>query len=129
MPGYFRFLAALACLMGAAGVALAAVSSHAGGGDLGKTASEFLILHAGALLGLCAHSRAASSSWLRWGGFAAGGLALGTLLFSGDLAMRAFEGAKLFPMAAPTGGSLMILSWLALAASFAFTNANNRPNI
>ena len=46
-------------------------------------------------------------------------LALGTLLFSGDLAKRGFAGAKLFPFAAPIGGSLMILSWAALALVFA----------
>jgi uncharacterized membrane protein YgdD (TMEM256/DUF423 family) len=33
--------------------------------------------------------------------------------------MRAFAGTRLFPMAAPTGGSLMILSWIALSLVFA----------
>jgi len=44
---------------------------------------------------------------------------LGTLLFSGDLTARAFAGGRLFPMAAPSGGSLMILSWIALAIVYA----------
>jgi MYXO-CTERM domain-containing protein len=30
-------------------------------------------------------------------------------------------------MAAPVGGSLMILGWLALAAAFAFAAARRRP--
>jgi uncharacterized membrane protein YgdD (TMEM256/DUF423 family) len=33
---------------------------------------------------------------------------------------RAFLGARLFPFAAPIGGSLTMLSWLALAVVFAF---------
>ncbi len=111
-------LAAIAALLGAAGVALAAASTHAAGGELGRTASEFLILHAAALLGISAHAR----TLVKGAGvtlLAGAALALGTVLFSGDLAMRAFEGEKLFPMAAPIGGSLMILSWLALALGFA----------
>jgi uncharacterized membrane protein YgdD (TMEM256/DUF423 family) len=113
------FLATIAALLGAAGVCLAALSTHADGGDLGKTASQFLILHAGALLGVTAHARAAAGA--RAGGLLLGGaaLALGTVLFSGDLASRAFAGARLFPLAAPIGGSLMILAWIALALAFA----------
>jgi uncharacterized membrane protein YgdD (TMEM256/DUF423 family) len=42
-------------------------------------------------------------------------LALGAALFSGDLAARAFLGGRLFPFAAPLGGSLMIFGWVALA--------------
>ena len=119
MKRYPDFLAVLAALMGAGGVALAAASTHAGGGDLGHTASEFLILHAAALLGVAASVRASAPRRAGRLGIAGAGLALGTLLFSGDLASRAFEGAKLFPFAAPIGGSLTILSWLALAAVFA----------
>jgi uncharacterized membrane protein YgdD (TMEM256/DUF423 family) len=43
--------------------------------------------------------------------------ALGTFLFSADIALRAFVGRRLFPMAAPTGGIILILAWLALAAA------------
>jgi uncharacterized membrane protein YgdD (TMEM256/DUF423 family) len=31
--------------------------------------------------------------------------------------MRAFAGHRLFPMAAPSGGMLLILGWLVLAAA------------
>ena len=51
------------------------------------------------------------------------GVALGLALFSGDLAMRALAGQPLFRMAAPLGGSTLILAWLALAVS-AFTGEN-----
>jgi uncharacterized membrane protein YgdD (TMEM256/DUF423 family) len=42
---------------------------------------------------------------------------LGGALFSGDIAMRAFVGDRLFPMAAPTGGTLLLGGWLILAAA------------
>jgi uncharacterized membrane protein YgdD (TMEM256/DUF423 family) len=113
------YLATLAALMGAGGVALAAASTHAGGGDLGRTAAEFLVLHAAALLGVAANARAAASGRTARLVFAGIALALGTLMFAADLAARAFIGARLFPFAAPIGGSLMILSWIALSFVFA----------
>ncbi len=113
-----RILAILACLMGAGGVALGALAAHADGGEFAKTASLFLVLHAAALVGISAHVRIAEGSRsLAIAGFA---LAAGAILFSGDLAARAFLGGRLFPFAAPTGGSLMILSWLALAIVFIY---------
>jgi uncharacterized membrane protein YgdD (TMEM256/DUF423 family) len=42
-------------------------------------------------------------------------LALGTILFAGDLVLRDLTGAGLFPMAAPGGGVLMIVAWLVIA--------------
>ena len=112
-------LAVLAALMGASGVALAAASTHAGGGELGRTAAEFLVLHAAALMGVTAATRKTSPRRARGLLLAGSALAVGTLLFAGDLTKLAFTGSRLFPFAAPTGGSLMILSWIALAAVFA----------
>lgn len=109
-----RFIAALAALMGAAGVALAAASTHLAGGDLGRTAALFLILHAAALIAVCAHRAGA------WPTVAGLFLAIGAILFAADLSARAFLGGRLFPFAAPIGGSTMILAWLALALAFAF---------
>ena len=43
----------------------------------------------------------------------------GATLFAAELAAHAFTGERLFPFAAPIGGSAMILSWLALAIVFA----------
>ena len=113
------YLALLAALMGAGGVALAAASTHAGGGELGRTASEFLVIHAAALLGVAANARSAAGPRVMRLVAAGAALALGTLLFAGDLSSRAFAGGKLFPFAAPAGGSLMILGWIALALVFA----------
>jgi len=105
--------------MGAGGVALAAAATHAGGGDLGRTSAEFLILHAAALLGVTGAARQGSPRRAARLLAAGATLALATLLFSGDLASRAFAGARLFPFAAPIGGSLMILAWASIAVVFA----------
>ena len=82
-------LACLAALMGASGVALAALAAHADGGDFGKLAAQFLILHAAALIGISAHGARAldDARAVLWLGFA---LALGAILFSADLASLAF---------------------------------------
>ncbi|MBE0692150.1 MAG: DUF423 domain-containing protein, partial [Aquamicrobium sp.] len=37
--------------------------------------------------------------------------------FAGDLVLRDVAGQRLFPMAAPTGGTLTIAGWLAVAVS------------
>ena len=112
------FLGAFASLLGAFGVALAAVGAHAGGNELARTAALFLIMHAAALLGVSAGAKHTDGARARaLVGFALG---LGVSLFSADLAARAFLGDRLFPFAAPIGGSLMILSWLALAGVFAY---------
>ena len=115
MPRSALALAALAALMGAAGVALAALSAHQGGGDLGRLAALFLSLHAAALLGVSAHAPRAPRALT----LAGAALAAGTLLFAGDLTSVAFAGHRLFPFAAPMGGSTMIAAWLALALTFA----------
>jgi uncharacterized membrane protein YgdD (TMEM256/DUF423 family) len=46
-------------------------------------------------------------------------VALGASLFAADIACRTFAEARLFPMAAPIGGTLMILAWVALALAAA----------
>lgn len=96
----------LAGLIGAAGVALAAAATHMGGALLGP-ASAMCLAHAPAMLALfAAHRllRPATGAGLLMG--------LGTVLFAGDLVLKEFLGASLFPMAAPSGGILMMLGWL-----------------
>ncbi len=109
-------LAACAALMGASGVALAAAATHHDGGELGRTAALFLLLHAAACLGIAAHARVAGSAAFAAVGFV---MAAGASLFAADLASSAFGAGRLFPFAAPIGGSTMILAWLALAFVFA----------
>ncbi|BCH25720.1 hypothetical protein MesoLjLc_56460 [Mesorhizobium sp. L-8-10] len=105
-----RVLVVFGGLCGATGVALSAVATHAGGANVG-TAASFLLMHAPAFLAL---GLAARGQALRLAGLA---LLLGVLTFCGDLLMRDYAGARLFPMAAPAGGVLMIFGWLAVAAS------------
>ena len=125
MQRFIPALGALSALMGAAGVALAAAATHGGGGEIGQTAAYFLILHAGALLGVtaCARGYAADALLARALLLAGGCLGLGTILFSGELAVLAFTGARLIALAAPVGGALMILGWLALAGVFVWSVA------
>ena len=51
---------------------------------------------------------------------AAFGFVIAASLFAGDLTLRQYAGHGLFPMAAPTGGTLLIASWLALAVAAAW---------
>ena len=51
---------------------------------------------------------------------AALGFVIAAALFAGDLTLRQYAGHSLFPMAAPTGGTLLIVSWLVLAVAAAW---------
>jgi uncharacterized membrane protein YgdD (TMEM256/DUF423 family) len=110
------FLVALAALAGAAGVAEAAYAAHGSQEPLLQVSSHFLLLHAAAVIAIAAFAHSfphESRSMLA----AASLLLLGTVVFCGDLSVRALTGSRLFPMAAPIGGSLLILGWLATAVS------------
>ncbi|MGG7377376.1 DUF423 domain-containing protein, partial [Escherichia coli] len=45
------------------------------------------------------------------------GFVVASALFSGDLVVRHVTGDRLFPFAAPTGGTLLIASWLVLTVA------------
>jgi uncharacterized membrane protein YgdD (TMEM256/DUF423 family) len=105
----------LAALMGAAGVTLWALAAHRGGPQA-ATAAQMLLLHAAAVLGLTA-CRKQGLIHDRLANLAVSALILGAVLFSADIAARAFLGSGLFPMAAPTGGFLMIGGWLLAAVA------------
>ena len=113
-----QFFVLIAGLMGAAGVALAAAAAHAAPGVGLDSASQILMVHAVALVA-AAGAVAAGLVWRPLALAALIGFVLGTLFFSGDIALRTFVGNRLFPMAAPTGGSILILSWLAFALAAA----------
>ena len=125
MSKFGRILVILAGLMGADGVILAALSAHGSDAALLAPASSMLLFHASAVLGAIAlaergfiHAKAGLA--------AATGFVLAASLFAGDLSMRHFAGHSLFPFAAPTGGTLLILSWLLLAISAALPRAKAR---
>jgi uncharacterized membrane protein YgdD (TMEM256/DUF423 family) len=100
--------------MGAAGVLLAALSAHHTAGARLDAPAYMLLLHAVAVLsGAAVLDR--GLIWRPLGAAAIAGFVLGAALFAGDLALRAFAGHRLFPMAAPTGGLILIVAWIALA--------------
>ena len=103
-------LLAIAGLGGAIGVGLAAAASHTGQADLG-IAANFLLFHAAALIGIAllkGNRIATAAGWV---------LVAGLVLFAGDLIVVGTRGASPLPLAAPIGGSLLILGWLMLALS------------
>jgi uncharacterized membrane protein YgdD (TMEM256/DUF423 family) len=111
-------LIVLAGLMGAAGVVFAAASAHSAPGAGLDSAAYMLLFHAAAELGGVSLATG-GLVWRPLGLLALGGFVLGAGLFSGDIALRAFAGHRLFPMAAPTGGTILIVAWVALAVAAA----------
>src|SRR5712691_945246 len=103
----------LAGLMGAAGVVLAAASAHAERAKGLDAAGYLLLLHAAAVVAVIA-ALDRGLVWRPLGILAVSGFVLGSALFAGDLALRAFSGRRLFPMAAPCGGAGLIAAWLLL---------------
>lgn len=112
MPRASTLLVAFAGVLGAAGVADGAIAAHVAGGATLERASEILMVHAAALLGLAA--------WARLCGeraeivAVAAALGLGAALFGADVTLLTLAGQRLFPHAAPIGGSTMIAAWLIL---------------
>lgn len=114
-----RILIVLAGVMGADGVILAAASAHQADAARLASASSMLLFHALAVLGTAALAERGIIH-ARIGILAAWGFVLATALFAGDLTLRQYAGHGLFPLAAPTGGTLLIASWLALAVAAAW---------
>lgn len=112
----FRIVIALAGLMGAAGVALAAASAHQPDAARLAAASSMLLFHAVAVLTavLLVERRIIHE---KIGLAAVVGFVAAATLFAGELTLRQYAGRGLFPMAAPTGGTLLIVSWLMLAVA------------
>jgi uncharacterized membrane protein YgdD (TMEM256/DUF423 family) len=114
--GLFRILVALAAVMGADGVILAAASAHQPDASRLASASSMLLFHAATVLATVALMERGIIH-LKVGVTAAFGFVVAAVLFAGDLTLRQYAGHSLFSMAAPTGGTLLIVSWLALAAA------------
>lgn len=103
-------LVAFAGLLGATGVADAALAAHVAGGATLERAAEILMVHGAALLGLA--SLVARSGERVTVAIAAAALGCGAALFGLDVTLLTLRGERLFPYAAPIGGSTMIASWL-----------------
>ena len=117
-PRLFRILIILAGIMGADGVVLAAASAHQADASRLASASSMLLFHGSAVLAAVALAERGVIH-IRVGIAAAFGFVIAVALFAGDLTLRQYAGHSLFPMAAPTGGTLLIMSWLALALAAA----------
>jgi uncharacterized membrane protein YgdD (TMEM256/DUF423 family) len=115
----FRILIILAGVTGADGVILAAASAHQPDAARLASASSMLLFHATAVLAVVALAERGVIH-VRIGTAAAFGFVIASALFAGDLTLRQYAGHSLFPMAAPTGGTLLIVSWLALAVAAAW---------
>jgi uncharacterized membrane protein YgdD (TMEM256/DUF423 family) len=115
MSSLAAILTTVAALQGGAGVSLAAAAAHVDANPLLATASQFLMIHAAAGLALAGRADAVTLGRRLFAG-AALAMQAGVTLFAGDLVARVYLGGKLFPYAAPVGGSLTILAWFALAA-------------
>ncbi len=115
----FRILVILAGVMGADGIVLAAASAHQPDAARLAAASSMLLFHATAVLAVVALAERGVID-VRIGIAAAFGFVVAAALFAGDLTLRQYAGHSLFPMAAPTGGTLLIVSWLSLAVAAAW---------
>ena len=111
MTRWSALLVAAAGGMGASGVGLAAWAAHHAGGDMATTAAYFLLMHAGPVAAIALASCRPAML------IAASALALGSILFSGDLSLLAIGGLKPLPLAAPSGGMLMIAGWIWLGGA------------
>jgi uncharacterized membrane protein YgdD (TMEM256/DUF423 family) len=109
-------LLVLAGLMGACGVGLAAAAAHGTSAAGLDSAANLLLFHAVAILGAASLAQQ-GQLWRPLALAAMLCFVVGGALFSGDIAMRAFTGHRLFPMAAPSGGTLLLIGWLILTAA------------
>lgn len=112
-----RLLLAAASLLLAAAVGLAALGAHAvpdarHPGGIWWTA---VFWHALTGIGLFAVGAAWGRFHWAWGTLGAALLVVGVALFSGTLYMQGLNGWGSGTFLAPTGGTLLILGWLALA--------------
>ena len=113
-----QILIALAGLMGAAGIMLTAASAHSKPGVGLDSAGYLLLIHAVAVIAGTAAMR--FGIILRpLGIIVLWGFVAGAPLFAADVAARAYFRGRPFPDAAPPGGVIPLISWLALAAAAA----------
>lgn len=102
-------------LIGAWGVAAAAASAHGAEERMWSAVALVALAHAGAFVALSLAGR--DRQWTRIAALAIG---VGIVLFCGDMTLRSLTGHRLFPMAAPTGGVVMIAGWLGISIAATF---------
>lgn len=107
-----RCFSTIGGLTGALALIVYAAAANSDTGNL-TIIAPILLAHAPAFLALAilsSHSRASTI-----GGTA---IIIGLVLFCGDLLSRDFLGERLFPFAAPSGGTILIIGWLITAFSY-----------
>ena len=102
-------------LIGAFGVIFSAMAAHGDDPRLISAAAAACMAQAPALLALYV-----GFDKIRTAVIASLLIGIGCILFSADLLFRTHYGNGLFPMSAPTGGTMMILGWVAIAAGAFF---------
>lgn len=116
-----NFMLLGAAILGFTGVALGAFGAHALGPAIGpdalpiwKTAVQYHLLHAIALLALAAVQRSQASPvrQIQW---AARCFLVGVLLFSGSLYWMALGGPRWLGPVTPLGGLALLIGWLLIA--------------
>ena len=120
-----RLLIPVAGLHGAMAVAVGAYAAHGMAAayamdavEWTRTGAFYQLVHAVALLALAALANRWPAGPARWAVIVAGwAFALGPALFAGALYGLAFGGSRALAMAAPVGGGLMILGWIAVATA------------
>ena len=121
---WLTMLSTVCGLFGAAGVGLAAIGAHRSGNPAVTTSAFFLLFHAGALVGFCAIAQRAPGRLLL---VAASMIAIGTILFSGELALHALADVASLSRLAPIGGMLMICGWVASAIALPLCFLSETP--
>ncbi|WP_448954105.1 DUF423 domain-containing protein [Labrys neptuniae] len=110
-----RILVVLGSLFGAAGIGLMALAAHGKWPSI-DYAAIMVLAHAPALIGIVAAIRLnlLAAILARPAAFL---LAAAVALFSADVVLNAMTGARLFPMAAPIGGTGSMVAWLLVGVS------------
>lgn len=116
-------LVALAGLLGICGVASAALSAHMPDNPMFGIIAPILMIHAASVVAVVALSVVQGGRGAL--DFSAALLGIGAALFSAAVLLPTY-GRSLFPMAAPTGGMLMMAGWLWLSVAVVLGLARSR---
>ena len=111
----------LAALNGLLSVAAGAFSRHAmldaGGREMIAIGSQYQMAHALAMFAVAWLAAQSDLPWVSPVHVAGAGFALGILMFSGSLYWLGITGDVPVPGAAPVGGFLLMLGWIAVAVA------------
>ncbi len=118
MRKWVRAAVLLSGLTGAGGIILAAVGAHLAADARLHNAAHLMLIHAAAAIGLCGLALARPQRGM-WFAAAACVLLCGSLVFGSGITLGALLESKLFLMAAPIGGVVLIGGWLLAAIAAA----------